>query len=173
MRLKVGHFLKLVAIANRLGIAAKPYLWLVKGLTRFIPPSVCARWIVKLVVGLFVELSTRSSVDADARFAREVLMTIHGDSFPLYMDRITEQMCREPDEEHPFEDNSTAFKTSAMVYTFPSGCRMWFTVWGGDTVVGSGILKPEEADDEMFWNRLKPSDTDASAVRPQHDAETT
>ena len=67
MRLKVGHFLKLVAIANRLGIAAKPYLWLVKGLARFIPPGVCARWIVKLVIGLFVELSTRSSVDADAR----------------------------------------------------------------------------------------------------------
>ena len=157
MTLKVCYFLKLVAVTNRLGIAIKPFLWASKWVVWLIPPVVCPRWLVKLAFKLIGELAKKSRADADALFAMDVLKTVHGGGFPMFRDRITLQMCREPDEDHACYSSVARGNMNIMVYKLPSGCRMWFNVLAGSSVVGSGILQPGESDDEMFWKQSKSS----------------
>ena len=160
-RLKVHYFLTLVARANRAGIATKPYLWLAKGLLWAIPPGVCPRWLAKLALKLIDELAKRSRADADARFAMEVLKIVHvGDRdyspYPMFREHIVEQMGREPDEEIPHDGGAMIGRTRVMLYSLPSGCRLWFNAQPNGIVVGGGIMQPEDPDGDMFWNRSKP-----------------
>ena len=159
MQLKACYFLKLVAVANQLGIAVKPFLWVAKWLVWLIPPAVSPRWLVKLALKLIVELAKKSRADADARFVMEVLKTVHGGGFPMFKDRIILQMCREPDEEHTYYSNTAHGNMSVMVYMLPSGCRLWFNVLAGSSVVGSGLLQPGESEDEMFWKQPRPDNS--------------
>ena len=160
-RLKVHYFLKLVARANRLGMAARPYLWLTKGLVWLLPADDCPRWLLRLALRLIDELANRSRADADARFVMEVLKVVHvGDRdyspYPMFRERIVEQMGREPDEEFPYDGGSMIGKTRVMLYGLPSGCRLWFNTQPNGIVIGGGVMQPEEPDDDMFWNRSKP-----------------
>lgn len=155
MQLKICYFLGLVATANRLGVAVKPFLWATKFLIWLIPPVICPRWLVKLVLKLLEELAKKSRVDADAAFAMEVLKIVHGGSFPMFRDRIVLQMCREPDKEHVYYSSVARGNMSVLVYQLPSGCRLWFNVHAGSSVVGAGVLQPGESDDDMFWNQSK------------------
>ena len=91
MTLKVCYFLKLVAVANRLGIAMKPFLWAAGCLIWLAPTAACPRWLAKLALKMIKELVRRSRVDADALFAMDVLTTAHGGGFPMFRDRITLQ----------------------------------------------------------------------------------
>ena len=153
MTLKICYFLKLVAIANRLGIAMKPFLWAAGCLVWLAPAAACPRWLVKLALKMIKELVKRSRADADALFAMDVLTTVHGGGFPMFRDRIILQMCREPDEEHTYYSSVARGNMSVVVYRLPSGCRMWFNMLGGSVAVGSGILQPAESDDDMFWKK--------------------
>ena len=153
MTLKVCYFLKLVAVANRLGIAMKPFLWAAGCLIWLAPTAACPRWLAKLALKMIKELVRRSRVDADALFAMDVLTTAHGGGFPMFRDRIILQMCREPDEDHTYYSSVVRGNMSVIVYKLPSGCRIWFNVLAGSSVVGSGILQPAESDHEMFWKK--------------------
>ena len=111
-----------------MGMAARPYLWLTKGLVWLLPADDCPRWLLRLALRLLDELAKRSRADSDARFAMDVLKVVHvGDRdyspYPMFRERIVEQMGREPDEEIPYD---------------------------------GGIMQPKEPDDDMFWNRSKP-----------------
>ena len=156
MELKACYFFQLVALANRLGIAIKPFLWVSKLLVWLTPPAVCPRWLVKLALKLIEELAKKSRADADALFAMEVMKTVHGGGFPMFKDRILLQMCREPDEEHTYYSSVARGNMTSMVYRLPSGCRIWFNVLARSSVVGSGILQPGESDEKMFWKQSKP-----------------
>ena len=53
-------------------------------------------------------MAKRSRADSDARFAMDVLKVVHvGDRdyspYPMFRERIVEQMGREPDEEIPYD----------------------------------------------------------------------
>ena len=122
MTLKVCYFLKLVAVANRLGIAMKPFLWAAGCLIWLAPTAACPRWLAKLALKMIKELVRRSRVDADALFAMDVLTTAHGGGFPMFRDRITLQMCREPDEDHTCYSSVVRGNMSVIVYKLPSGC---------------------------------------------------
>ena len=163
MQLKICYFLKFVAAANRLGVAVKPFLWATKFLVWLIPPVVCPRWLVKLALKLLAELAKKSRVDTDAAFAMDVLKVVHGGGFPMFRDRIVVQMCREPDEEHVYFSSVVRGNMSVLVYELPSGCRLWFNVHAGSSVVGAGILQPGASDADMFWNQSK--DRPATASR--------
>ena len=161
MTLKICHFLKLVEIANRLGIAMKSFLWVARCLVWLAPTAACPRWLVKLALKLIEELVKRSRVDADALFAMDVLKTVHGGGFPgggfpMFRDRIILEMCREPDEEHTYYSSVARGNMSVAVYRLPSGCRIWFNMLGGNVAVSSGILQPAESDDDMFWKKPLP-----------------
>ena len=168
-KLKASYFLRLVAIANRLGIAIKPFLWFSKVLVWLTPPAVCPRWLVKLVLKLIEELSNRSRVDADARFAMEVMKVVHGGSYPMFMERILLEMGHEPDEEHAYYSSVARGTMTVIVYKLPSGCRIWFNVLAGSSIVGGGILQPDESDEKMFWKQTAASQVAAVGTTPGRD----
>ena len=158
MKLKLWHILRIVSVANRLGIAARPFLWIMKLIAWLIPPGICARWVVKLVVKLIAELAKTSREDADAMVAMSVLNTVHGagypgGGFPMFRSRIVSEMGREPDEEQPYYSSVSRGNMNVFIYRLPNGYRIWFNQFGDDSVVGAGIRKPGQSDDDMFWSQ--------------------
>jgi len=154
MHMKIWYFLRLVSVANRLGVATKPFLWATKPIIWLTPPGICPRWLVKLAMKFIEELAKKSRVDADAAFAMEALKIVHGGSFPMFRDRIVLQMGREHDEEHVYYSSVARGNMNVFVYQLPSGCRLWFNEHAG-IVVGAGVLQPGQPDDDMFWNQSK------------------
>ena len=66
------YFLKLVAVANRLGIAMKPFLWAAGCLIWLAPTAACPRWLAKLALKMIKELVRRSRAEAAALEWRDV-----------------------------------------------------------------------------------------------------
>ena len=161
MHLRIGWFIRLIAALNRIGLALKPRLWLLKLLKALFPVAVGGgSWLFKLLLKATEYLIVSSRSDADAQAALAILKHVHGggSNGGMYRDRIADQMCRPPDEEVSYYSDASRCNMSAIIYSLPSGCRLWFIMLlGGDIAVGWGFLSPGEDDAQKPWRRQPPS----------------
>ena len=145
--LKVAYFVRLIAIATRLGLALQPRQRAIKWVTRafFLALRVAGAdltgpvsLLIKLLVKLLLNLVSKSRPDADAEFALSILKEVHGGgSGSMNRSRIVEQMCREPDEESSFYSDTACGDMGVMIYNMPGGSRLRFiTLPSSDVVVG-------------------------------------
>ena len=154
MHLRIGYFLRLIAGLNRIGLALKPRLWLLKALKALFPAAMTggSGWLFKLLLRATEYLIVNSRSDADAQSALAIMKQVHGKG-AMYRDRIADQMCRDPDEERIYYGTAARCNMSIIIYNLPSGCRLWFNMLkGGDIAVGWGFLQPG-AEEPEFWSR--------------------
>lgn len=156
MHLRIGYFIRTIAALNRIGLALKPRLWLLKGLRSLFPVAVTggSGWLFKWLLKATEYLIVNSRSDADAQAALAIMKHVHGGGKAgMYRDRIADQMCRDPDEELSYYGTAARCNMSIIIYNLPSGCRLWFNMLlGGDIAVGWGFLQPG-ADYPEFWSR--------------------
>ena len=154
--LKIGYFVRPIAVATRLGLMLQPRQRAIKWVARALflvlrvadaSPSWPVSSLIKLLVQLLLHLVSKSRPDADAEFALAILKEVHGGNpGPMFRSRIVEQMCREPDEESSFYSDIACGDMGVMIYNLPGGSRLRFIVLpSSDAVVGWKIIPASTA----------------------------
>ncbi len=158
--LRIGYFVRLIAVVNRVGLALRPRQRAIKLVTRALflilrvadaSPSWPVSSLIKLLVKSLLYLVDKSRADADAEFAMALLKEVHGGRDlcgPMFKSRIVEQMCREPDEESSFYSDLVRGDMRVMIYNLPGGSRLRFIMLpSSDAIVGWKISRQARRED--------------------------
>lgn len=155
MQLRIGYFVSFVGLMNRLGLNVRSHMWKVKLAGKLLPVAIDVgpSWVVKLLIRFLEQVAKKSISDGDARFALNMFQEVYGGVLLVTRERVVGHMCREPDEELEYYAPVACGNMKIVIYKLPTGSRIWFNLLASTSVVGWGILQPDEDDSEMFWKR--------------------
>ena len=121
MHLRIGYFIRTIAVLNRIGLALQPRVWLLKAAKELFPVAVTggSSWLFKWLLKATEYLIVNSRSDADAQAALAIMKHVHGGGKGggMYRDRIADQMCREADEELTYHSNVAPEPMSIIITT--------------------------------------------------------